>query len=85
MHNTEGLRRDKNGGSTHCLRLIQEPVRFTSKSNLESDYLIVQFIYEFSRVKGISYIVSGRRGLGIGYVPKEIDMYHTYKTGVSVE
>ena len=32
-----------------------------AKSNLESDYLVVQFIYEYSRVKGISYIVSGQR------------------------
>ena len=32
-----------------------------AKSNLVSDYLIVQFIYEYSRAKGISYIVSGQR------------------------
>ena len=56
-----------------------------SKSNLESDYLVVQFIYEYRRAKGISYIVSGWRGLGIGYILKEIDMYCTSKTGVSIE
>ena len=56
-----------------------------SKSNLEFDYLIVQVIYESCRVKGISYIVAGRRGLGIGYVWKEINMYCTCKTGVIVE
>ena len=33
-----------------------------AKLNLESDYLIVQFIYEYSRVKSISYIVMGQRG-----------------------
>ena len=32
-----------------------------AKLNLEFDYLIVQFIYECNRAKGISYIVSGRR------------------------
>ena len=32
-----------------------------SKLNLESDYLIVQVIYEYCRVKGISYIVVGQR------------------------
>ena len=63
------------------LKTIQEQ----SKLNLEFGYLIVQFIYEYCRAKGISYIVSGRRGLGIGYILKEIDMYHTYKTGVSIE
>ena len=62
MHDTEGLRRDENRGSTHCLRLIQETIRFQFKSNLEFDYLVVQFIYEYRRAKGISYIVSGRRG-----------------------
>ena len=31
-----------------------------SKLNLESDYLIVQVIYECRRAKGISYIVSGQ-------------------------
>ena len=41
-----------------------------SKSNLESNYLIVQFIYECSRAKGISYIVAGRRGWAKGYVLK---------------
>ena len=30
-----------------------------AKSNLEFDYLIVRFIYECNRAKGISYIVSG--------------------------
>ena len=29
-----------------------------AKSNLESNYLIVQFIYEYSRVEGISYMYS---------------------------
>ena len=61
MHDTEGLRRDENGGSTQCLRLHKND-KIQAKSNLKSDYLIVQFIYEFSRAKGISYIVSGRRG-----------------------
>ena len=61
MHDTEGLRRDKNRGSIHCLRLNKNS-GFQSKSNLESDYLIVQFIYESGRAKGILYIVSGRRG-----------------------
>ena len=61
MHNTEGLRRDENGGSIHCLRLHKNS-KIQAKSNLESDCLIVQFIYELGRAKGISYIVSGRRG-----------------------
>ena len=61
MHDTEGLRRDENGGSIHGLRLHKNG-KIQAKSNLESNYLIVQFIYEFSRAKGISYIVSGRRG-----------------------
>ena len=39
--------------------------------NLVFDYLIVQFIYEYDRVKGVLYIVAGQRGLGIGYVLKE--------------
>ena len=43
---------------THCLDLYKKQCD-SSKSNLESDYLIVQFIYEYSRAKGISYIVSG--------------------------
>ena len=55
MHDTEGLRRDENGSLNTMLKTIQEP----SKSNLESDYLIVQFIYKFNRAEGISYIVSG--------------------------
>ena len=54
-----------------------------SKLNLEFDYLMVQFIYEYRRAKGISYIVIGRRGLGIGCIPKGIDMYRTYETGLS--
>ena len=58
MHDTEGLRRDENGGSVHCLRLNKNS-GFQSKSNLESDYLIVQFIYKSGRAKGILYIVSG--------------------------
>ena len=33
----------------------------SSKSNLESDYLMVQVIYEYHRVKGILYIVTGQR------------------------
>ena len=33
--------------------------KIPSKSNLEFNYLIVQFIYEYRRAKGISYIVSG--------------------------
>ena len=41
-----------------CLRLYKND-KIQVKSNLEFDYLIVQFIYEFSRVRGISYIVSG--------------------------
>ena len=56
----------------------------SSKSNLESDYLMVQFIYKSGRAKGISYIVFGRRGLGRGYILKEIDTHCTSKTGVSV-
>ena len=32
-----------------------------AKLNLVSNYLVVQFIYEYNRVKGVSYIVSGRR------------------------
>ena len=56
-----------------------------SKSNLESDHLVVQVIYEYHRAKGISYIVMGRRVLGIGYLPKEIDMYRTYEMGVIIE
>ena len=58
MHDTEGLRRDENGGSIHCMRLYKKQYD-SSKSNLESDYLIVQFIYEQHRAKGILYIVSG--------------------------
>ena len=43
---------------THCLRLdlVEQ-----AKLNLESDYLIVQFISEYSRAKSILYIVSGQR------------------------
>ena len=56
---TKGLRWDKNGGQTHCLRQYNEQVEYEqSKSNLESNYLIVQFIYEYNRVKGILYIVT---------------------------
>ena len=48
MHNTEGLRQ------------YNEQIEYEqSKSNLESDYLIVQFIYKCHRAKGISYIVMG--------------------------
>ena len=61
MHDTEGLRRDENGGSMNGLRLHKNSM-IQAKLNLESDYLIVQFIYEFGRAKGILYIVSGRRG-----------------------
>ena len=61
MHDTEGLRRDENGGSIHSMRLHKNG-KIQAKSNLEFDYLIVQFIYESSRAKGISYIVSGWRG-----------------------
>ena len=32
------------------------------KSNLEFDYLVVQFIYECYRVEGISYIVIWAKG-----------------------
>ena len=42
------------------LRQYSEQVEYEqSKSNLEFNYLIVQFIYKYSRVKGISYIVMG--------------------------
>ena len=58
MHDTEGLRQDENRGQTHCLRQYNEQVE-QSKLNLEFNYLIVQFIYKYCRVKGISYIVSG--------------------------
>ena len=58
MHNTKGLRQDENRGSTHCLRLYEKRCD-SSKSNLEFNYLIVQFIYECSRAKGILYIVMG--------------------------
>ena len=48
MHNTKGLRQ------------YNEQVEYEqSKLNLESNYLIVQFIYKYSRVKGILYIVMG--------------------------
>ena len=59
MHNTEGLRRDENRGQTHCLRQYDEQGLEQSKLNLEFNYLIVQFIYECNRAKGISYIVTG--------------------------
>ena len=36
-----------------------QPLNSSPKSNLESDYLIVQVIYEYCRAKGISYIVMG--------------------------
>ena len=45
MHDTEGLRRDENGGSTQGLRLHKNG-KIQAKSNLASDYLVVQFIYE---------------------------------------
>ena len=44
----------------HTVWTIQD--NESSKSNLESDYLIVQVIYKYSRAKGISYIVTGQRG-----------------------
>ena len=53
------------------------------KLNLESDYLIVQFIYECNRAKGISYIVSGQRGLGIGLCTKGEWISIIHKKGVS--
>ena len=57
------MRRDENGGQTHCLRLYNEQLNMNKvKSNLESNYLIVQFIYECNRAKGILYIVTGQRG-----------------------
>ena len=46
MHDTEGLRRDENGGSITMSETIQENDMIPSKSNLESDYLMVQFIYK---------------------------------------
>ena len=70
MHDTEGLRQDKNGGSVYCLRLHKNS-KIQAKSNLESDYLIVQFIYEFGRAKGISYIVPGQRGWAQGTYSRE--------------
>ena len=45
MHDTEGLRRDENGGSIHSMRLHKNG-KIQAKSNLEFDYLIVQVIYE---------------------------------------
>ena len=48
MHNTKGLRRDENGGQTHCLRQYNEQLSMNKvKLNLEFDYLIVQVIYEY--------------------------------------
>ena len=47
---------------TQCLRQNNELDKNKAKLNLESDYLVVQFIYEYNRAKGISYIVSGQRG-----------------------
>ena len=60
MHDTEGLRRDESEESNTLFETIDLVEQV--KSNLESDYLMVQFIYEYSRVKGISYIVMGQRG-----------------------
>ena len=57
MHNTKGLRQDESEESNtlfETMDLVEQ-----AKSNLESDYLIVQVIYKYHRVKGISYIVSG--------------------------
>ena len=56
---------------TQCLRQNNELDKNKAKSNLESDYLIVQFIYEFGRAKGISYIVPGQRGWAQGTYSRE--------------
>ena len=57
MHDTEGLRQDKSEESNTLFGLIQD--NESSKSNLEFNYLIVQVIYEYCRVKCILYIVTG--------------------------
>ena len=57
MHNTEGLRQDKSEESNTLFETIDLVEQ--AKLNLEFNYLIVQFIYEYCRAKGISYIVTG--------------------------
>ena len=60
MHDTEGLGWDESEESNTLFETIQWTIEYEQgKSNLESDYLIVQVIYEYRRVKGISYMVTG--------------------------
>ena len=60
MHDTEGLGWDESEESNTLFETIQWTIEYEQgKSNLESDYLVVQVIYEYRRVKGISYMVTG--------------------------
>ena len=58
MHDTKGLRQDESEESNTLFETIDLVEQ--AKLNLESDYPIVQFIYEDHRAKTISYMYSNR-------------------------